>query len=131
MARVIVLDASTLIALQDDSDAHHPWAQDLFQSTLDAEFAMSAVTYAECLVQPIKVSRAEIQERNRETLGVNLLAIDEFRARAIAEVRVNTNLRMPDAIVLSEALRFGHLATADATLARAARTAGLKVYSPA
>jgi predicted nucleic acid-binding protein len=131
MARVIVLDASALIALQDDSDSNHPWAQDLFRSTLDANFAMPAVTYAECLVHPIKIGRADIQDKNRESLGINLLATDEDRTRTIAEVRVSTNLRMPDAIVLSEALRFGHLATADAQLAKTARDAGLKVYSPA
>ena len=130
MARVIVLDASALIALQDDRDSNNSWAQVFFRSTLDADFAMPALTYAECLAHPIKTGRADIQDKNLESLGINLLATDEHRTRAIAEVRANTNLRMPDAIVLSEALRFGHLATTDAQLAKAASDAGLKVYSP-
>jgi predicted nucleic acid-binding protein len=131
MAGVIVLDASALIALQSRVDKHHGWAMEFMKSTLEFDYAISALTYAEVQVQP---ARANLIEKYLEnTLGMNLdvLSVETEDSSALAKIRAETNLQMPDAVVLHSAEKYqAGLATADKSLASAARKRGLRVYSP-
>jgi predicted nucleic acid-binding protein len=131
MAGIIVLDASALIAIQVGADAHHAWAVDFWHSTLEYDLAISAVTYAEVLVQPAR--RDAIEDYLSKTRGLNLsvLALTSEDAAQLAQVRAETKLLMPDAIVLQAAEKIGAaLATADSKLAAKAKDRGITVFSP-
>ena len=131
MAGVVVLDASTLIALHDESDSHHPWALDLLRSTLSDEWVMSGLTYAETLVHPLRAGRVDEFERSVVGLGIVVADLMASDARSVAALRASTQLRMPDAIVLQLAISTqGVLATADLRLARGAVVLGLSVACP-
>lgn len=131
MAGVVVLDASALIALYDSKDAHHLWALEMFRDTLSFELMMPVLTYAEVLVHPIRANLRSRFEKSIRGLGISfseLLAEDTLR---LAELRVETKLRMPDVVVLHQALKTsGSLATTDKGLALAARKLGLGVFQP-
>lgn len=131
MAGVVVLDAGALIALFDSTDAHHDWALDMFVETAGDELVMSTLTYAEVLVRPIREGRADVFESSIDGLGIELAAVDKANARPLAVLRAETNLKMPDAIVLATAAQNGsRLATTDNVLAKVARDRGLAVIHP-
>ena len=132
MAEVIVLDASVIIALHDSRDRHHAWALDFFRNTLDSEWAMSVLTRAETLVQPIRGSVLNVFLDSVDGLGIRTIGLDAEHAEQLAHLRADTNLRMPDAIVLQAALNeSAALATCDQALARCARDRNFGVFAPA
>ncbi len=130
MARIIVLDANVLIALLDASDAHHDWAVELLLAHADAEFSLSALTWAECLVHPARSGRLEEVIAQVSTLQLDIEEFAEVDAVQLATVRATHSLRMPDAIVLHTAMQRGAaLATTDGALARAAAATGCEVFT--
>jgi predicted nucleic acid-binding protein len=131
MARLIVLDASALIALYGSRDVHHNWAVDLFMKTVDRELAIPALTFAEVLVRPIQVGKVNEFQRSIEKLGLRVLPLDADASVALATLRASTGLKMPDAVVLHSAKASGAaLATTDLKLAAAAREHGVPVFAP-
>jgi len=131
MAGLVVLDAGALIALFDSTDPHHSWALDLFVTTAGDDLIMSTLTYAEVLVRPLREGRAEKFESSISGLGITLATVTIVDARQLAGIRVATNLKMPDAVVLGVAEQnVGAIATTDASLARAASERGVTVYRP-
>jgi predicted nucleic acid-binding protein len=92
---------------------------------------MSTLTYAEVLIRPLRESRVEKFESSISGLGITLATVTVDDARQLAGIRVATNLKMPDAVVLDVAEQnAGAIATTDASLARAARERGVTVYRP-
>lgn len=131
MAGVIVLDASAMIALQSRADKHHGWAMDFMKSTLEFDYAISALTFAEVQVQPARANVLERYLEHSRGINIDVLSVEISDASALALIRAETKLQMPDAVVLHSAEKYqAGLATADKALASAARLRGLRVYSP-
>lgn len=131
MAGVVVLDASALIALFDSSDSHHDWALKMFRDTVEFDIALSALTYAEILVHPVRAGRESDFERSVKGLGADLLPITADAGIQLAQLRAQTSLKMPDVAVLHSALRAtGSIATTDKGLAAAARKLSVGVFQP-
>lgn len=131
MAYLVVVDAGALIALLDENDKHHRWAFGMFQATLGRGLAMPALTYAEVLVHPTRAGQADTFENNIAGLGLDIRPIVDSDARGLADIRAESSLKMPDAIVLQLALEErATLATTDKPLAKEAESRGLKVLRP-
>lgn len=131
MAGIVVLDAGVLIALSSESDAHHEWAMGVFLHTLSQELSMSALTYAEVMVHPTKAGKADEFQERLAGLHLQVRPCDQSDVADLATLRVESGLRMPDAVVLHESLRLGAtLATTDNRLSREARKRGVLALSP-
>ena len=88
------------------------------------------LTLAECLVGPARVGREAEALRVIETLGIASVRVTDEQPLALARLRADTSLRMPDCCVLAAALETGaSLATFDATLARVASERGVVVVA--
>ena len=132
MARLVVLDASALIALYSSRDVHHGWAIDLFMKTVDSELVIPALTFAEVLARPIQVGKRNEFQRSIEKLGLRVLPLDAGASIELANLRASTRLKMPDAVVLHRAQAAqAALATTDLKLAMVARERGVPVFAPA
>lgn len=128
-AASVVLDAGVLIAQLDHGDALHQRAVRLLESLGRVRLVASVLTVAECLVHPAKVGGAPRIERALTSLGLERMALEVDDAAALATVRADTGLRMPDAAVVHAAEKLqAELATTDRALARAARDRGLVVH---
>ena len=131
MAGVVVLDAGALIALYRGKDAHHEWAKSMFIDTVGDEWVMNTLTYAEVLVHPIKQRKASQFRKGIAGLGIDINSLTDEDSVELANIRASSNLRMPDAVVLFEAIRSkASLATTDDSLAREALRRGLRVMCP-
>lgn len=130
MARVI-LDSSVLIALYNDSDKHHQWAMRILLETLESKLAMPVITYAEALIHPLRAGKKKEFEAGVRGLGIEVCSIPSESMNQIAELRASTKLRMPDVVVLNEAMTTDSaIATTDQLLAQTASSFSLPVYSP-
>lgn len=100
MARVILVDASVLIAWLDERDAHHEAAIDMLASV--ERFLVHPLTLAEVLVHPARQGREGEVLTRLQAIGmvVSTLPIDPVD---LAKVRAATGLRMPDCVVLASA----------------------------
>jgi predicted nucleic acid-binding protein len=127
---MIALDASVLIAVLSNRDAHHERAVSLIQTHLDEALTVHPMTLAEILVGAIRVNKVDVTRRYLDALGVAVsTAVDDEPLR-LAELRVETGLRMPDCCVLAAAqVTTAALATFDERLAAAARHLGLTVVA--
>lgn len=124
---MIVLDASVLIAHFRRSDAHHPAALALLEAAGGEQLGASAVTLAEFLVGPTRNRMLEVALQGLERLGVRELPLGDGAPVALAGLRAQTGLKLPDCCVLHAAQRFdGVVATFDEPLAAAASTLGLR-----
>jgi len=131
MARVVVLDASALIALCSTSDSHHRWAFEVFSITQGQDLLISALTYAEFLVGPKRQEQLSQVLAGTSKLGLEITPIDQLNAISLGEVRAETNLRLPDAVVIQTAIEHSAaIATTDAKLAKVARELQIPVYQP-
>lgn len=132
MASVVVLDAGVLIALMNSKDAHHDWALGIFKQSLSSELFMSALTFAEVLVHPARNGQSDLFLKNIEKLGLKVVDVSKADAVELAEIRSQSKLRMPDAVVAHTAIkRSAALATTDGQLRRTAETMQLPVFYPA
>ena len=131
MARIVVLDASALIALLSSRDSHHQWALAMFGDTVEWELRMTALTLAEVMVHPGRAGKLDEFLEAIEGLAIVQAPITESDARRIALIRSKSSLKMPDAVVLGEASKVaGSIATTDHHLAKVARENGLGVFHP-
>ena len=132
MAELVVLDASALIALASDTDPNHSWAISMFRDTAAFGLQITALTQAEVLVHPARAGKLEKFLKLIGALGLEITPIDRSDSIQIAKIRSATSLKMPDAVVLSQAIKVaGSIATADKQLAKVAKENGLGVFSPA
>jgi predicted nucleic acid-binding protein len=128
----ITLDATVLIALAKPDDAHHEWAKEFFLKSTDMQLCIASLTLAEVLVHPVrqKVAKKFLNAINRLNLEVLPLADDDVLG--LAQVRVSSGLRMPDAVVLHTAISHKtDIVTTDVQLARAALAHKVAVHQPA
>jgi predicted nucleic acid-binding protein len=120
---VIVLDASVLIGFIFDRDAHHQAALALLREAADDSFGVSPVTLAEVLVAPTRLGRLKAAERMLLEIGVTESPLPRDAAVQLAELRVESGLKMPDCCVLLAAITsHGAVATFDSRLANVAIT---------
>jgi predicted nucleic acid-binding protein len=132
LAQLVVLDASALIALASDTDPNHNWALEMFRDTAPFSLQMTALTQAEVLVHPARAGKLEKFLKLIGALGLEITPIEESDSSQIAKIRATTSLKMPDAVVLSQAIKVaGSIATTDLKLARVAKEKGVGVFSPA
>ncbi len=125
------MDASALIALASDTDPNHSWAMAMFRDTAAFGLQMTALTQAEVLVHPARAGKLEKFLKLIGALGLEITPIEESDSRQIAKIRAETSLKMPDAVVLSQATKVsGSVATTDKQLAKVAKDKGLGVFSP-
>lgn len=126
MAGVIVLDASVLIAHLDAANLHHERATKLLLDAINETLGASPLTLAEVLVGPARAGRADLAEAALRELGLEVVTLDIDAPRHLAELRVRTQLRLPDCCVLLAARTVGgYVATFDDRLQRAAGELGL------
>ena len=131
MAGLIVLDASAIIALFDHTDSHHEWALKMLRDTAAFDLATSTLTYAETLIHPTKAGKKNVFESAFAGLGVKVHPLLPGDALDLADVRNQTSLRMPDAVVLALAVKLGaNIATTDQELGKAARKRKIGVFQP-
>lgn len=131
MARVVVLDASALIALVDSRDTHHHWALDMFRDTASFELQMSSLTQAEAMVHPARAGQLQKFQKMIKSLGVEITSIESSDSASLANLMAKTSLKMPDVAVLSQAIKVnGTIFTSDQKLAQAAKSLGCGVFHP-
>jgi len=131
LAQLVVLDASALIALASDTDPNHNWALEMFRDTAAFGLQMTALTQAEVLVHPARAGKLEKFLKLIGALGLEITPIEESDSSQIAKIRASTSLKMPDAVVLSQAIKVsGSVATTEKQLAKVAKDNGLGVFSP-
>ncbi len=127
---MIVLDASVVIAHLAAADAHHARATAFFREHADADFIVHTLTLTEILVGPTRVGRALDATRALAALGIDEWAPPAGSAARLAQLRVESGLKLPDCCVLDAATETASaLATFDEQLASAARAAGLATVS--
>lgn len=131
MAEIVVLDASALIALLSSDDPHHDWAMSMFLDTVSWQFQMSVLSQAEAMVHPTKAGRVENFLSAMNNLRIEIVPVESSDGTELAKLRADTNLRMPDVLVLHQALKVdGAIATTDKDLLRAARARSIGVFAP-
>jgi len=125
---VIVLDASVLIAHLDAHDAHHDRAQAALAASGSEELGASSITLAECLVGPARAGRLDRALTALRELGVGELPLAADSATALAQLRAQTSLRLPDCCIVECARRTrASLLTFDDRLAKRAADVGVKL----
>ena len=131
MAEIVVLDASALIALLSSDDSHHEWAVRMFLDTTAWQFQMSVLNQAEAMVHPTRAGKQEQFLEAIHNLRIDIAPVEASDGLEIAKMRAQTNLRMPDALVLHQALKVhGAIATTDKELAQQARARSVGVFQP-
>ncbi|HXV05695.1 MAG TPA: type II toxin-antitoxin system VapC family toxin [Solirubrobacterales bacterium] len=124
---MIVLDASVLIAHLDGGDRHHTEARNLLETSSGEPLGASMITLAETLVSPARADRLPDAEAALRRLGVRELALGDDAPARLAQLRVDTGLKMPDCCVLLAAQEHSAaVASFDAGLLAAACNLGLK-----
>lgn len=126
---MIVLDAGVIIAFFNRDHVHHVSCARFIEANAAERFCASGVTLAETLVRAVEQDVAEELLEDYETLGIEPVDVPGGSAAALARVRAESGLRMPDAIVLFTAeLTRAELATTDAAAARAAERRGITAH---
>jgi predicted nucleic acid-binding protein len=125
---VIVLDANVLIAHLTEDDALHTRAKTVVLGLENEVLAVSVLTLAAVLVTPARRDAFGAATRAVDRLGIATLELSAGDAGALAMLRAETSLKLPDCCVLLAAERHhAGLATFDARLAGVARSRGLQV----
>lgn len=118
----LILDASVLIGLLDDADAHHQRAVDDVEAADEAstELIAPASAYSEAMVAFARVDRISDAREAIAAMGIRVSPLDARTAERAAELRARySGLRLPDAIVLATAHELGgSLLTYDERLTR-------------
>jgi predicted nucleic acid-binding protein len=129
VAGLTVLDASVLIAYFGAADAHTEDAVGLLEQADD--LALSTITLAEVLVGATRSGRARDLLEALAEMGVEEVPLGPSAAEALARLRIETGLRLPDCCVLlaADTTRANAVATFDDRLARAAEQRGYAAAS--
>jgi predicted nucleic acid-binding protein len=126
---VIVFDAGVLIAYLTADDLFHDAARDFMEEYEEFEFAANVFTVAETLVRPIRSNDEGVARGTLESIGLRILGLEPREAAELADIRVTSGLKMPDAVVVHSALQHAaQLVTTDRTVARAAADRGLEAH---
>jgi predicted nucleic acid-binding protein len=126
MADVTVVDASILIAHLDNTDPHSAAASTILA---DADvLAASTLTLAEVFVGPARAGRLADAISAVDQIGITEIPVGQGDAEALARLRAETGLRLPDCCVLHACAVIGArtIATRDRQLAGVAAARGLE-----
>lgn len=122
---MIVLDASVLIAYLDAEDGQHGAAESVLEDVVDESLAANPLTLAEVLVGPARTGRLDAARAVLEELEVREVSLPVAAATALAQLRADTGLRLPDCCVLLTAQQTrAAVATFDRRLGHEARRLG-------
>jgi predicted nucleic acid-binding protein len=101
MARLIVLDASVVIAALAADDTHHNASVAALESAGDDELVLAATTRAEILVGPCRAGRERFQLARDFVDGCATVPISVPTADAAAALKAeHRGLSLPDALAL-------------------------------
>jgi len=130
-SKAIVLDASAVIAHLAAGDPHHAAATRLLSDHATARLFVHSVNLAEVLVGGVRAGRGREMLDDLTSLGVNVAEPVADEPLRLAELRIETGLKLPDccALVVAATRRLP-LASFDDRLRRAATAIGLPALPP-
>ena len=103
----------------------------MFLDTTAWQFQMSVLNQAEAMVHPTRAGKQELFLEAINNLRIEIAPVEASDGVEIAKIRAQTNLRMPDALVLHQALKVdGSIATTDKELANQARSRSIGIFQP-
>jgi predicted nucleic acid-binding protein len=113
---VALLDTSIVIAALNRDDALHEAASEALREERDRNaLAISALTYAELLVGPIRAGGHALEVVGRFAAQVRIIDLSPEIARRAAEERAARGLKLPDAVIVATGLlKADVILTADA-----------------
>ena len=118
-----LLDSSIVIGALNRHDALHEAASRAVRAERDRHaLAMSALTYAEILVGPLRAGGRAVAVVERFADQVRIVDLSPDIARLAAELRAARGLKLPDAVTVATGLRLG----ADVILTADARWRGIE-----
>ncbi len=109
----VFIDTAPVIYYIEGSTSFFPVVDAFFQGLLlrSVKGIVSPVTLAECLVMPVRLKNAEVQQSFIEfltnTKEIEMAHIDAMVGRQAAELRVNYGFKLPDALQVAVAIRAG------------------------
>jgi predicted nucleic acid-binding protein len=112
-----LLDTSIVIAALNRDDTLHRAAGQALRAERDRHaLAISALTYAEILVGPLRAGGRAVEVVERFAAQVRIADLSPDIARRAAELRASRGLKLPDAVIVATGLGLGAAAilTADA-----------------
>jgi predicted nucleic acid-binding protein len=120
---VALLDTSIVIGALNRDDALHEAASRAVRSERDRHgLAISALTYAEVLVGPLRAGGRAVEVVERFAAQLRIIDLSPDTARLVAELRAARGLKLPDAVIVATGLRLG----ADVILTADARWKGIE-----
>jgi len=114
---VALLDTSIVIAALNRDDALHEAASQAVRAERDRHaLAISALTYTELLVGPLRAGGGAVDVVERFAAQVRIVDLSPPIARLAAELRAARGLKLPDAVIVATGLRLPAdvIVTADA-----------------
>ena len=114
---VALLDTSIVIAALNRDDALHEAASRALRAERDRHaLAISALTYTELLVGPLRAGGGAVEVVERFAAQVRIVDLSPPIARLAAELRAARGLKLPDAVIVATGLRLPAdvIVTADA-----------------
>jgi predicted nucleic acid-binding protein len=118
-----LLDSSIVIGALNRHDALHEAASRAVRAERDRHaLAITALTYAEILVGPLRAGGRAVAVVERFAAQVRIVDLSPDIARLAAELRAARGLKLPDAVIVATGLRLG----ADVILTADARWKGIE-----
>jgi predicted nucleic acid-binding protein len=118
-----LLDTSVVIGALNRDDALHQAASQAIRVERDRHaLAISALSYAEILVGPLRAGGRAVEVVERFAAQVRIVELSPAIARLAAELRATRGLKLPDAVIVATGLRL----EADVILAADARWKGIE-----
>jgi predicted nucleic acid-binding protein len=129
----LLIDTSVALAYLTGTESISPIATQLFDEFLATgrdRGVLSMVTVGEILVRPFRADSSALAIAEgflRHFAELELIAVDYGIAREAARIRASSDLRMPDALILSSVIASGAdlVVTNDRSLAAAAHRLGI------
>ncbi len=112
-----LLDSSIVIGALNRHDALHEAASRAVRAERERHaLAISALTYAEILVGPLRAGGRAVAVVERFAAQARIVDLSPDIARLAAELRAARGLKLPDAVIVATGLRLGAdvIMTADA-----------------
>jgi predicted nucleic acid-binding protein len=101
-----LLDTSIVIAALNRDDALHEAASEAVRAERDHHaLAISALTYAELLVGPLRAGGRALEVVERFATQVRIVDLSPEIARRAAELRAGRGLKLPDAVIVATGLQ--------------------------
>jgi predicted nucleic acid-binding protein len=102
-----LLDTSVVIAALNRYDPLHQAAARAVLAERDRHaLAVSALTYAELLVGPLRAGPEAVEVVERFAAQTRVLEVSASVARLAADLRATRNLKLPDAVIVATGLRY-------------------------